>query len=255
MTSTPQVISCVWGSGDYTTFLRQYVALAIVGNSKLTSLSFFPDVDFFPGGDPNPGLNKVCVVVWRNPVPGSTPSVPLWSQFKTSIGLESYPPKSNNGTAVTIRWDGVGDTKWMPPPMPGHRGQIVVLAYWFNADKTAPAVTEMNKYGDSIIPSSPTFLVNSITMQGDPSPSHPDKQFCVIYANWEWDIQDWTFHTAAGMGGSSWNLVIPPNTLDVNNRVTLVNKGSGASVYPIVVDQDSNIIFDGSKDYMLPDGV
>lgn len=250
MTAPVEIVGAVWGGQDCTAFIRSMITQISIAKPALKTTSFVPTISLL--GDPNPYLAKACVVVWRNTFTDSNGTVQM-SQFKSTVGHERYPVDDHDvGSPVTVTWDGVGDTAWIPP-IPTDRGQFVVSAYWFDLDKTQQASKELSKYENSGYPGTLTFEVSTTTMGEDPKPQ-TSKQFALVYGNWDQPGQ-WSFHVACGFGATDWNLVIPPNTLDVINRVTLKNDGNVNPIYPVVIDGNFDQVFVGDKDFVLTNGM
>ena len=131
------IVSVTFGSRDFTAFTTDKFNEALSQNPGVKTWSFDASTDFFQP-DPNQKVVKACVVVYRNTFPNPDGSV-SWSNFKSIAVDESHP-------AVTLVFDGVGDTAWISPQPPAS-GQYIVAAYWYKVDVTKGVRDQYAKQG------------------------------------------------------------------------------------------------------------
>ena len=178
------IVTCTYGGADVTFVARQKISVNL--DPRMGALSSFtPSNDFF-GFDPNYGVQKVCVVVYRvlwKASDGTT--VQAVGPFRSVAATEGYK--------ITLTWvETVAKGSVFTEPTPDATNQYLVSAYWFTKNITSTAgplfgsLARVNQRDhNSGQPNYPSisYQVSETTCGPDPAVG-TNKQFSVTYGSW-----------------------------------------------------------------------
>lgn len=161
--TTLEILSATWGGADFTQiFQNRYAAAQSKAAGQDPSFTFQARNDFF-GSDPNPGITKAAVVVYRAFFSGAA----QYSNFKT-VSVKEF----ETGTlTVPKQADGI----WQPPA-PGGRNQFIISATWFNKDVTSQVQQQYSQSNGA--PSISTSIIVSVAALGPDPAFSVNKQLC-----------------------------------------------------------------------------
>lgn len=214
--TTLEIISATWGGADFTKIFQNRYAEALSKTAgQDPGFTFTATNDFFTS-DPNPGINKVAVVVYR----AFFGEAGQFGNFKTVSVAED-----NTGTlTVPKQSDGI----WQPPA-PGGRNQFIISATWYNKDVTDQV---KQQYGQSSgAPSTSSPITVSVAALGTDPALGINKQLSVTYANRVNNF--WQFRVAVDLNASGdWSLRIQPAVYNPRDlRLNIVSATWGGKDY------------------------
>lgn len=213
---TLDIASATWGGADFTKiFQDRYSDNLSKTDGVDPSFTFTANNDLF-ASDPNPGVNKVAVVVYR----AFFGEAGQFSNFKT-VAVKEY----ETGTLTVPRQsDGI----WQPPA-PGGRNQFIISATWSNKDVTNPVKQQWSQSVNG--PSIPSLITVSVAALGPDPAFGTNKQLSVTYANRVNDF--WQFRVAVNLNpAESWKLPILPAVYSPRDlRLNIVSATWGGKDY------------------------
>ena len=196
-----QIVSATYGSSDMTSFVQKQLAYYLNANQNATSWVFAVGTDFFLV-DPNPNVLKMCVVVYRYLLGGSS---------TYSIFQSAFAPDGSDIMIVPT-----GHTfATSSDPTPGASNESIVTALWYSKDVT-DLVKQQFQSSTGQNPEGTPITVSTSTLGPDPAPGRP-KQLTVVYGRY---INGrWYYCTKVDLNPAvSWTLLIPPAVPALQDR-------------------------------------
>lgn len=190
---TLDIASATWGGSDFTQIFQDRYAAALSQNGGADpSFTFTADNDFFTN-DPNVGVHKAAVIVYR-----AFYGAGQWSNFKTVSVKETDIAILTAPNQADGIWTG---------PTPGNREQYIISATWYNKDVTPQVQKQFGQTSGA--PSVPSSITVSIAALGADPADGTQKQLSVTYANFM--NGSWRFRVAVDLNeAGSWTLSIRP---------------------------------------------
>lgn len=213
---TLEIVSATWGGADFTKILQyRYTENLSKTNGVDPSFTFTANNDLFTN-DPNPGINKVAVVVYR----AFFGEAGQFSNFKTVAVKESE--------TTTLTAPRQSDGIWQPPAL-GARNQFIISATWSNKDVTNPVKQQWSQSVNG--PSIPSLITVSVAALGPDPAFGTNKQLSVTYANLVNGL--WQFRVAVSLNQSgNWKLPILPAIYSPRDlRLNIVSATWGGKDY------------------------
>ena len=250
--TTLEILTATYGGADFTAiFQNRYAAAQSKPGVTDPGFTFTANNDLFTN-DPNPGINKVAVVVYR----AFFGEAGQFSNFKTVV------VKENESGTLTVpkQSDGI----WQPPA-PGGRNQFIISATWSNKDVTPQVKQQYSQ--SSGAPGVPSSITVSAAALGPDPTFGIQKQLSVTYAN---RVNDsWRFRVAVELNGSeNWTLLIQPAVFRPQDlRLNIISATWGGKEYTNWVrehyisntilnpptDSNNKWNFEPSNDFFGPD--